>query len=79
MPGNRALIVVISTRLSKGGNPVLKKIRSKIADHFDMAYEDMFILGRRVLEQTEHSSADFENQTFEAFTTAEPVSQNCRS
>ena len=58
----------------KGRKSGSEKIRSKIAEHFDMAYEDMFILGRRVLEKTEHSSADYENQTFESLTTAEPTS-----
>ena len=60
----------------KGRKSGSEKIRSKIADHFDMAYEDMFILGRRVLEKVEHLSADYENQTFEGLITVEPVPQD---
>ena len=58
----------------KGRKSGSEKIRSKIANHFDMAYEDMFILGRRVLEKAEHSFADYEMQAFEVLTTAKPTS-----
>ena len=57
----------------KGRKSGSEKIRSKIASHFDMAYEDVFVLGRRVLEQAESSAANYENQTFDVLTTAEPT------
>lgn len=60
----------------KGRKSGSEKIRSKIASHFDMAYEDVFVLGRRVLEQAESSAANYENQTFDALTTAEPTPEN---
>jgi DNA-binding XRE family transcriptional regulator len=60
----------------KGRKSGSEKIRSKIASHFDMAYEDVFVLGRRVLEQAESSAANYENQTFDALTTAEPTPDN---
>ncbi len=60
----------------KGRKSGSEKIRSKIADHFDMAYEDMFILGRRVLEKTEGSIENYEDQTFEDLTTVGPVPQD---
>lgn len=56
----------------KGRKSGSEKVRSKIASHFDMAYEDVFVLGRRVLAQAESSAANYENQTFDALTTAEP-------
>jgi DNA-binding XRE family transcriptional regulator len=57
----------------KGRKSGSEKIRSKIASHFDMAYEDVFVLGRRVLVQAESSAANYENQTFDALSTAEPT------
>lgn len=60
----------------KGRKSGSEKIRSKIASHFDMAYEDVFVLGRRVLAQAEESAANDENQTFDALTTAEPTPEN---
>ncbi len=60
----------------KGRKSGSEKIRSKIASHFDMAYEDVFILGRRVLEQSESSGANYENQALDVLTTAEPTPQN---
>lgn len=41
-----------------------------------MAYENVFTLGRRVLEQAESSVANYENQTFDVLTTAEPTLKN---
>jgi len=60
----------------KGRKPGSEKIRSKIADHFDMAYEDMFILGRRILEQTDSSSENYEIQMPDVLSAAEPTPQN---
>ena len=59
----------------KGRKSGSENIRSKIASHFDMAYEDVFILGRRVLEQAESSVANYEHQTFDVLRT-EPAPKN---
>ena len=60
----------------KGRKSGSEKIRSKIANHFDMAYEDVFVLGRRVMAQAESSVAHDENQTFDALTTAKLSLEN---
>ncbi|KJR98750.1 MAG: hypothetical protein VR65_19795 [Desulfobulbaceae bacterium BRH_c16a] len=62
----------------KGRKSGSEKIRSKIASHFDMAYEDVFVLGRRVL-QDESSATNYENQMFDVLTTAEPTPQSAHS
>ncbi|MBM9616964.1 hypothetical protein JWJ90_22140 [Desulfobulbus rhabdoformis] len=55
----------------KGRKSGSEKIRSKIASHFDMAYEDVFVLGRRLLAQEEEPDANYGNQTWDVLETAE--------
>ncbi len=56
----------------KGRKSGSEKMRSKIAGHFSMAYEDMFILGRRILEGAGEATYDYEKYGFDILTTAEP-------
>ncbi len=60
----------------KGRKPGSEKIRSKIACHFDMAYEDLFILGRRILEQTESLYANSDAPLSGVLKTTESTPQN---
>ncbi|MBU0946057.1 MAG: hypothetical protein KJ804_20745 [Proteobacteria bacterium] len=45
----------------KGRKPVSDNIRAKIAAHFNMAYEDMLALGRRILEGGGEQALDVKN------------------
>ena len=60
----------------KGRKPGAEAIRVKIAEHFDMAYPDMLILGRRILEETEEGregkNAREETAPSKDFKTTEP-------
>lgn len=64
----------------KGRKSGSENIRAKIAAHFHMAYEDMFILGRRILEGVDEESLDNDNEvglsitdSFQSFEPAEKV------
>ncbi len=61
------LNAIVKSRKSGSEN-----IRSKIADHFDMAYEDMLILGRHLLEGTKDTTSETYNREKHSFRESPP-------